>query len=63
MRNQIIPSGNVVKEFTLGSVQVRICDDYCRDRTKAETDAILARIAANAIGPLNAAAQKNGDAG
>ena len=42
-------TGHVVEEFYHGHVHVRICDDYCRDKTKEEVDAILARIARNAL--------------
>lgn len=52
--------GNVVKEFNIGNTKVRICDDYCRNRTKAEIEEILRRIAKNALGPLtNTAAGKS----
>lgn len=52
--------GNVVKEFKIGNTKVRICDDYCRNRTKAEIEEILRRIAKNALGPLtNTAAGKS----
>lgn len=37
--------GNVVKEFMLGETKVKICDDYCRDKTKEEVDQILKNIA------------------
>lgn len=37
--------GHVVKEFKIGNTVCRICDDYCRDKTKEEVDAILERIA------------------
>ena len=47
--------GNVVRDFYIGNTHVRICDDYCRDKTKEEVQAILDRIARNAIGPLTAA--------
>lgn len=45
--------GNVVQEFTIGNTRVKICDDFCRDRTPEDVDAILARIAKRAIGPLS----------
>ena len=45
--------GNVVQEFSIGNTKVRICDDYCNGKTKNEVDAILRRIAKNALGPLS----------
>ncbi len=52
----MVPVGNVVKDYYIGHVHVRICDDYCRDKTQEEVDEILKRIARNAIGPLTVAA-------
>lgn len=51
----MVERGHVVEEFMIGNTRVRICDDYCRDKTKEEVDEILRRIARNAIGPLTAA--------
>ena len=56
----MVATGNVVEEFTIGNTRVRICDDYCRDKTKAEVDEILKRIARNVIGPLTAALEEQG---
>lgn len=36
--------GNVVKDYKIENTRVRICDDYCRDRTNAEIEDIIARI-------------------
>ena len=55
----MVAIGNVVEEFNIGKTKVRICDDYCRDKTKAEVREILRRITANAIGPLSVAANKS----
>lgn len=49
-------TGNVVKEFYIEKTRIKICDDYCREKTKAEVEEILKRIAKNAIGPLTVAA-------
>lgn len=46
----------VVKEMWLGNTHVFIHDDYCKDKTKADVDAILARIAMRAQAALSAAA-------
>lgn len=51
-----VVTGNVVKEFNIGKTRIKICDDYCRDKTKTDVDEILKRIARNAIGPLTVAA-------
>jgi hypothetical protein len=44
---------NVVEEFKLGNTTVKICDDYCRNTTPADVDAILARIARRAQAQLS----------
>ena len=44
--------GHVVKDFCIGNTHVKICDDYCRDKTKEEVDEILARIAQKVRIPL-----------
>lgn len=54
----MVATGNVVEEFNIGQTRIRICDDYCRDKTKAEVEEILKRIARNAIGPLTVAASQ-----
>jgi len=45
--------GNVVMEKKIGNSRVMICDDYCRDRTPEEVDAILKRIAKRALEAFN----------
>jgi len=37
--------GHVVEELKIGNTRIKICDDYCRDKTSEEVEAILARIA------------------
>ena len=37
--------GNVVKDFQIGNTRIKICDDYCRDTSSEEVQAILDRIA------------------
>lgn len=44
--------GHVVEEFYIGNTHIRICDDYCRDKTPEEVEAILKRIADITLGPL-----------
>lgn len=33
--------GNVVRDFMIGGTRIKICDDYCRDKTKEEIDEII----------------------
>ena len=49
--------GRVVSEFFLGATRVKICDDYCRDKTPEDVQAILQRIAENAYRAFQAAAE------
>jgi len=37
--------GNVVKEFMIENTRIKICDDYCKDRTPEEVEDILRGIA------------------
>ena len=48
MKNLLEP-GHVVKEMQIGNTRIKICDDYCRDKTPEDVQAILTRIAANAL--------------
>ena len=52
-------TGKIVKEFSIGNTRVKICDDYCRSKTKQEIEAILRRIADITIGPLSVAANES----
>lgn len=45
----VAEQGNVVKAFHIGNTRVKICDDYCRDRTSADVEQILERIARRAL--------------
>lgn len=47
-----IEEGNVVEEFTLGETKVKICDDYCKDKTPEEVKKILDEIAQNVLNNL-----------
>lgn len=53
-----VPTGNVVKDFYVGNTHIRICDDYCRDKTPCEVEAILERIAKIAMANFRAAAER-----
>lgn len=45
----VAEQGNVVKEFSIGHTRVKVCDDYCRNRTSADVEQILERIARRAL--------------
>lgn len=47
--------GHVVEEFKIGNTRIKICDDYCRDKTPEDVEAILKRIAQIAQIALNTA--------
>ena len=36
---------NVVEEFKIGNTRIKICDDYCYNRSDKDIEEILARIA------------------
>lgn len=40
-----VGEGHVVKDFKLGETRIKICDDYCRDKTPEAIQATLDRIA------------------
>ena len=48
--------GNIVKEFTIGNTRIKINDAYCRDKTPADVQKILAGIAIRAQEQLTAQA-------
>lgn len=50
--------GNVVRDFTIGNTRVKICDDFCRDRTPREIQEILERVARRALEEFTATAAK-----
>lgn len=52
----IVEVGNVVEEFTIGNTRIKICDDYCRNKTPEDIDRILKRIASKALEHLNTSA-------
>ncbi|MCI8865607.1 MAG: hypothetical protein HFG60_10050 [Lachnospiraceae bacterium] len=60
-----MPEGKIVKVVKSGAVTMYFHDDYCRDKTPEEVQAILDRIAAIAFPALKAAylkKQKGGPA-
>jgi len=58
-----LTEGHVVEDFYIGKTHVQICDDYCRGKTRAEVDEILARIARYAQMALAAAAEQKASSG
>ncbi|MBA4698518.1 MAG: hypothetical protein H2212_03710 [Ruminococcus sp.] len=46
-------TGNIVREFTIGNTRIKMCDDYCRDKTREDVELILQRIARTAIEQLS----------
>lgn len=52
----MIETGHVVRELRSGSTRGFICDDYCKNKTKEEVQAILSKIANDALRVLTAAA-------
>jgi|GEM_PF-992219 len=53
----MIPDGNIVKEFMMGPTKVKICDDYCRDKTPDEVQQILSDIAKAASAAIRNASE------
>lgn len=51
----MINSGNCVRTMKVGNTRIRICDDYCRDKTPEEVDQILKRVAQIALNSFAAA--------
>ncbi len=51
----MVKTGHVVEDFYIGNTHIRICDDYCRDKTDEDVQKILNRISDMALGPLVAA--------
>lgn len=39
---------NVAREFVIGNTRIKICDDYCKNKSPEEVDAILRGIAIKA---------------
>jgi hypothetical protein len=52
-------TGHIVRDYYIGNTHCIVCDNYCRDKTKEETEAILKRVAANALRSLNTNAVHN----
>ena len=50
---EIEANGRVVKDFMVGNTRIKINDAYCRDKTPADVEAILAEIAEKAQAQLS----------
>lgn len=48
--------GNIVSEFSIGATHIRICDDFCRDKTSDDIAVTLGRISRIALEDFRAAA-------
>lgn len=44
-----IPEGHIVQDFYIGNTHIKICDDYCKDKTPEQVQEILKRIAQQAL--------------
>jgi len=49
---------HVVEEFMIGKTRIKICDDYCYNRSDTEIEEILSRIARKAQEHFTAAAEQ-----
>lgn len=49
---------NIVKVINIGNTNIKICDDYCRDKSNDDIEIILKKIANNILCLLSAAAEK-----
>jgi hypothetical protein len=45
--------GHVVWDHMNGNTRVRVCDDYCRNKTPEEVDAIIRRVSRKIIMYMN----------
>lgn len=59
MVTQVPMEGHVVREMMIGNTRCKICDDYCRDKTEADVEKILNRIARSALLAFRAEASKD----
>lgn len=48
--------GNVVRDYYIGNTRILICDDYCRNQTHEEREAIRRRASRIALEALSAQA-------
>lgn len=49
--------GHVVEDFYIEGTHIKICDDYCKDKTESDVAVILKRIA-NIVYPALEAASR-----
>ncbi len=51
-------ANHVVEEFMLGATRIKICDDYCYNRSDKDIEETLARIARKAQEHFSVAAEQ-----
>ena len=56
----MVPEGHVVKDYYIGHTHVKICDDYCRDKTPEQVQQILDNIARITVGSVREAQKEKG---
>ena len=44
---------NIVEVIRIGNTNIKICDDYCRDKSNDDIESILKKIANNALCSLS----------
>lgn len=55
-----MPIGNIVEEFQIGDTKFIICDDFCREKTTADAEEILRKIAEEIYPVLRIQSEKTG---
>lgn len=48
-RGDLVEDKRYAVEYKIGNTRVKICDDYCRNRTQDDIELILKRIAERAL--------------
>ncbi|WP_058486374.1 hypothetical protein [Defluviitalea phaphyphila] len=57
-KNKERKKNNVVEEFKIGNTRIKICDDYCYNRSDKDIEDILASIARKAQEHFSVAAEQ-----
>lgn len=50
---------HIVKDFNIGNTHIHICDDHCKNKSAADIEKILSRIASDAMTAISAASEAN----
>lgn len=53
MQNCVSGEPHIVLSYTTGNTRIRVCDDYCREKTPEEVQDILTRIGERAFDALS----------